>query len=68
MKKKKSDILKVRREAKALKLLEKGNISLSKAAEIAKLDIWTFTEKVKESGIVWIKIKPKELEKELSKL
>jgi len=49
-------------------LLEKGNISLSKAAEIAKLDIWTFTEKVKESGIVWIKIKPKELEKELSKL
>ena len=53
---------------RALKLLEKGEVTFLKAASIADLDVWTFADKVKESGIVWIKMKPEELEKELSKL
>lgn len=52
---------------RALKLLEKGEVTFLKAASIARLDVWTFADKVKESGIVWIKMKPEELEKELSR-
>lgn len=65
---KKTEVLQAKREAKALKLLEKGDVSFLKAAEIAKLDVWTFADKVKKSKIIWVKIKPEELEKELSKL
>ncbi len=50
---------------KAMKMLETGEVTFSKAASIAGLDIWTFAERVKESGIVWVKIKPDELRKEL---
>lgn len=56
------------KEARALKLLEKGEVSFLKAAKIAGLDAWTFAEKVKESGIVWVKITPDEFRKELSRL
>ncbi len=39
----------------ALKLLEEGRTTISKAAEIAGLDIWSFIAKIKESGIRWVK-------------
>jgi len=39
----------------ALKLLEEGKTTVSKAAEIAGIDIWSFIEKLKNSKIVWVK-------------
>ncbi len=39
----------------ALQLLADGMTTISKAAEIAGLDIWTFIAKVKQSKIVWVK-------------
>lgn len=45
------------RKEKALKLLEEGKITISKAAEIAKLNIWDMVLIIKEKGIVWNKNK-----------
>ena len=56
------------KEEKALKMLEKGEVTFSKAAKIAGTDVWTFADKEKESGMAWIKIKPDELRKELETL
>ncbi len=53
------------KEEKALKMLEKGEVTFSKAASISGLDIWTFADKVRESGITWVRMKPDELRKEL---
>ncbi len=41
--------------ALALKLLADGETTVSKAAEIAGMDIWSFIEKIKKSKIVWVK-------------
>lgn len=38
----------------ALKLLSEGRVTISKAAQIAGVDIWEFITKVKESKIVWV--------------
>jgi predicted HTH domain antitoxin len=56
------------KEAAALKMLERGDVTFSKAAKIAHMDVWTFTNRVRESGITWIKMKPGELKKELAKI
>jgi predicted HTH domain antitoxin len=56
------------KEEKALRMLEKGEITFSKAAKLADMDVWSFADKVKESGIVWVKMKPDELRKELKQL
>lgn len=53
------------REKTALKLLEQGGATFSKAAKIAGLDLWTFAEKVMRSDITWIKIHPERMRKEL---
>lgn len=39
----------------ALKLLEEGKTTVSKAAEIAGMDIWSFAAKIKEAKIQWVK-------------
>lgn len=39
----------------ALKLLSEGKTTLSKAAEIAGIDIWSLTAKIKEAKIQWVK-------------
>ena len=39
----------------ALKLLSGGKTTLSKAAEIAGIDIWSLTAKIKEAKIQWVK-------------
>lgn len=49
------------KEGKALKMLERGEVTFSKAAKLADMDVWHFAERVKESGITWVKIKPDEL-------
>jgi predicted HTH domain antitoxin len=39
---------------KALKLLSEGKVSYSRAAQIAGMDIWEFSEIVKRRKIVWV--------------
>lgn len=45
------------RKEKAIKLLESGKITISKAAEIAKINIWDMILLIKERGVVWNKNK-----------
>ena len=39
----------------ALKLLEEGRTTVSKGAEIAGMDIWSFIAKIRESKVIWVK-------------
>lgn len=39
----------------ALKLLEDGKTTISRGAEIAGMDIWSFIAEVKRSKIIWVK-------------
>lgn len=39
----------------ALKLLCKGETTLNKAAEIAGIDVWDLSKKIKEAKILWVK-------------
>jgi predicted HTH domain antitoxin len=43
------------RQRRALVLLERGEVTFTKAAEIAGLDVWSFADLVKRSGAIWIK-------------
>ena len=43
------------RQRRALELLERGEVTFTKAAEIADLDVWSFSDLVRRSGITWIK-------------
>lgn len=43
------------KEDYALKLLEEGKTTLSKAAQLAGLDLWSLTAKIKERKIQWVK-------------
>ena len=49
--------IEVWQKEKALRLLEQGKISFSKAAQIAHVTVWEFADIVKEKKIVWIKNK-----------
>lgn len=39
----------------ALKLLSDGKTTISKAAQIAGMDVWSFMAKIKDSKIMWVK-------------
>lgn len=39
---------------KALELLKRGEITFSKAAQIAQLSVWDFAELVREKRVTWI--------------
>ena len=43
------------REEYALKLVSEGKATISKAAEIAGMDIWGFIAKIKEKKVIWVK-------------
>lgn len=43
------------KQRRALELLERGEVTFNKAAEIAGLDVWSFADLVRRSGVVWIK-------------
>lgn len=43
------------RKGKALKMLEEGEISFFKAAELSGLDPWEFARLVKDEKITWVK-------------
>jgi predicted HTH domain antitoxin len=43
------------KERRALKSLEEGKVSFLKAAQMAGISVWDFTDLVREKGIIWIK-------------
>ncbi|MFB6209047.1 MAG: UPF0175 family protein [Candidatus Nanohaloarchaea archaeon] len=43
------------RQEKALEMLEKGETTFSRAAEIAGMDQWSFSNLLKEREIQWVK-------------
>ncbi|MFB6100023.1 MAG: UPF0175 family protein [Candidatus Nanohalobium sp.] len=43
------------KKEKALDLLESGDASFSRAAEIADMDTWKFSDLVKDEKITWVK-------------
>lgn len=43
------------REEYGIMLLKEGKTTISKAAEIAGMDIWSFIAKIKEKQINWVK-------------
>jgi predicted HTH domain antitoxin len=43
------------KKQKALELLDSGEVSFSRAAEIADMDIWEFSSLVKDEKITWVK-------------
>ena len=47
--------LKEWREEYALKLLAEGRTTVSKAAEIAGMDVWSFIARIKDSKTPWVK-------------
>lgn len=47
---------------RALSLLEDGELSFSRAAEAAGMDVWSFSEYVEENGGVWVEDAEEDLE------
>lgn len=45
------------REKYAIELLKEGRTTISKAAEIAGMDIWSFVARIKEIRVYWVKDK-----------
>lgn len=43
------------KKERALKLLREGKTTLSRAAEIADMNIWDFAELVKKEKVTWVK-------------
>jgi len=52
---------------RALELLEKGEVSFTRAAGIAEMNIWSFADDVQKSGIVWIKDDAEKFRQELKR-
>ena len=52
------------RKQTALELLQKGKVTFTKAAEIAKLSLWEFADLAKQRNVEWVRIAPEELDKE----
>jgi predicted HTH domain antitoxin len=52
------------RKRTALELLRNGKVTFAKAAEIARLSLWEFTDLVKQHNIEWVRYKPGEVEEE----
>ncbi len=52
------------RKQTALDFLQKGKVTFSKAAEIANLSLWEFSDLIKQRNIEWVRFTPEDLEKE----
>ena len=48
----------------ALKLLQEGKVTFTKAAEMARLSLWEFSDLVKGSSVNWVRYTPGEVERE----
>jgi len=53
------------RKKTALDLLQKGKVTFAKAAEIACLSLWEFSDIVKQRNVEWVRFSPEDIEKEL---
>ena len=42
------------KKRRSLELLERGEVTFNKAAELAGMDVWSFADLVRKSGITWI--------------
>ncbi|MCX2818116.1 UPF0175 family protein [Haladaptatus sp. F3-133] len=47
---------------RAVSLLEEGDVSFSRAVEIAETDVWSFSEYLKENDISWVDEAEEDLE------
>jgi predicted HTH domain antitoxin len=52
------------RKQTALELLQKGKVTFTKAAEIARLPLWEFADLVKQRNVEWVRLAPEEVDKE----
>lgn len=52
------------RKQTALGLLQKGKATFTKAAEIARLSLWEFSDIVKQQNIEWVRLAPEDVENE----
>ena len=54
------------RKQTALELLQKGEITFAKAADIAKLSLWEFADLAKQHNIEWVRYAPEDVSKDFS--
>jgi predicted HTH domain antitoxin len=52
------------RKQTAMSLLQKGKVTFSKAAEIAKLSLWEFADLAKQHNVEWVRYSSEEAERE----
>jgi len=52
------------RKQMALDLLQKGKVTFTKAAQIAKLSLWEFADLSKQRNIEWVRLAPEDIERE----
>jgi predicted HTH domain antitoxin len=52
------------RKQTALEFLQKGKVTFAKAAEIANLSLWEFSDLIKQRNIEWVRFAPEDVEKE----
>lgn len=55
------------RKRTAIELLRDGRVTFAKAAALAELDLWDFTDLVRERGVEWVRVPASELQDEAKK-
>ena len=50
------------RKKTALEFLQNGKVTFAKAAEIANLSLWEFSDLIKQHNIEWVRFTPEEAE------
>jgi predicted HTH domain antitoxin len=55
------------RKRTALDLLREGKVTFAKAAKLAKLDVWDFTDLVRDRKIEWVTFPTGDLQEEAKK-
>lgn len=55
------------RKKTALELLGEGKVTFTKAAKLAKLDIWDFADLVRDRKIEWVRFRTRDLENQLKR-
>jgi Arc/MetJ-type ribon-helix-helix transcriptional regulator len=49
-----ADGLSVWRRDRAVELVRKGEVTVSRGAELAEMDVWTFTDLLEERDVTWV--------------
>jgi predicted HTH domain antitoxin len=52
------------RKETALELLQKGKVTFTKAADIARLSLWEFADLAKQRNVEWVRLAPEEVKRE----